>query len=89
MTGATLFLIGWSGVSVIVLGILGARAERRAGGRHAARHVVTALGLPGGRGEALGFLTRHLCTWAVSRSGIAETVRARQFYGLSGGRAGA
>jgi hypothetical protein len=67
MTGATLFLVGWSGVSVIVLGILGARAERRAGGRHAARHAVKAPGLPGGRGEALGFLTRHLCTRGVGR----------------------
>jgi hypothetical protein len=44
MTGATLFLVGWIGVSVIVLGILGARAERRAGGRHAARPAEKAPG---------------------------------------------
>jgi hypothetical protein len=75
MTGATLFLVGWSGVWVIVLGILGARAERRAGGRHAARHAVTAPGLPGGRGETLGFLTRHLCTpgSAASRSSYSRS----------------
>jgi len=68
MTGTTLFLVGWIGVSVVVLGILGARAERRAGGRHATRHAGKAPGLPGGGRETLGFLTGHLCTRTVGRA---------------------